>query len=58
MKRFENCAYEDLPVEKKDNYIKSSENTYPKLKYEARPPKSGKAGVVDIWSYLRQGQDP
>jgi len=46
MKRFENCVYEDLPIEKSSNYIKTSEEMNKKLKYEARPAKSGKAGVV------------
>ncbi len=57
-KRFEQCDYPDLSDDKADNIILQSEKSHPKLKYEARPAKSGKLNHKDIWSYLKPGKEP
>ena len=57
-KRFEQCVYEDLPEDKVSDFILQSEKNHPKLKYEARPAKSGKLNHKDIWSYLKLGKNP
>ena len=58
MKRYEECDYEDLPDDKVAEFILQSEKDHPKLKYEARPAKSGKLNHKDIWSYLKPGEKP
>jgi hypothetical protein len=57
-KRYEQCVYEDLPVEKVTEFILRSEQNNQKLEYKARPPKSGKKDHMDIWSCLKSGEDP
>ena len=58
MKRDEQCVYEDLPNDKVAEFILGSEKTFPKLKYEARPAKSGNLNNRDMWSYLKPGAEP
>jgi len=57
MKRYEECVYRDLPKEKAFAFITSSERNK-KLRYVAKPAESGKANHVDIWSYLKPGEEP
>jgi len=57
-KRFEECVYTDLPDDKVNGFILQSEKTHPKLKYEARPAKSGKLDHKDMWSYLKSREEP
>lgn len=58
IKYFLTCVREDVPDDKVNGFILQSEKTHPKLKYEARPAKSGKPDHKDMWSYLRPGEEP
>lgn len=58
MKRFEECVIRDLPIEKAENFITNSERKHPKLRYEPRPPESGKKSFVDIRCFLKPGETP
>ena len=57
-KRFEKCVQEDVPDKLVAEFILDSEKSHPKLKYEARPAKSGKPDHNDMWSYLKPGEEP
>jgi len=58
LKRFEKCVHPDLPDDKVSEFILDSEKSHPKLKYEARPAKSGKLDHKDMWTYLKPGEEP
>ena len=58
MKRFEERVKTDLPIEKAEEFIQNSENSHPKLRYEARPSESNNSQYVDIWCFLKPRETP